>query len=311
MELLHQDINRYFTFSILSLYLIHIDRHHGHFESSRPFRSLLRKGPRRSHHRWRQWYALRPQTHSRKQSLLTLHIGIGLAYATAIAKSGASKVYLLSRRLEPLEAAAEAIDPSIVKPIQCDVTSPESIAAAVKKIEAETSHIDVLINNAGILGPNHSQVEKTNSIAELQKTLLNDWSKWDLTWQTNTSAVISVSASFLHLLDAGNKRRGWVEGRRDQQKRAEGADYDESDTRTSQIITVASIAAFNREVTAGLAYTASKAGAVMLGKSMAYFLAPWGIRSNIICPGRKLYPGYSCASQPATTNTNHKASHPI
>lgn len=213
--------------------------------------------------------------------------GIGLAYATALANSGASKVFLLSRRLEPIESAAKAIDPTVVKPIQCDVTSPDSIAAAVKKIEGETSYIDVLINNAGILGPNHNAVNKAETIAEVQSILQQDWSLWDKTWQTNTSAVVGVSAAFLHLLDAGNRRRGWIEGKREVQQRAQGAEYDHSDQRTSQIITVASIAAFNREITAGLAYTASKAGAVMLGKSLSHFLAPWGIRSNIICPGRK------------------------
>lgn len=213
--------------------------------------------------------------------------GIGLAYATALAKSGAAKVFLMSRRLEPLEAAAKAIDPSIVKPIQCDVTSPDSIAAAIKKIEAETSYVDVLINNAGIVGPEHTSVKKAQSISEVQQILQKDWSKWDTTWQTNTSAVVGVSAAFLHLLDEGNNRRGWVQGKREKQERAQGAEYDVTDQRTSQIITVASIAAFNREITAGLAYTASKAGAVMLGKSMSTFLAPWGIRSNVICPGRK------------------------
>ena len=71
------------------------------------------------------------------------------------------------------------------------------------------------------------------------------------------------------------------------QERAEGADYDASDSRTSQIITVASIASFNRYLTAGLAYSATKAGAAMLGKALATLLAPFAIRSNVICPGRE------------------------
>jgi NAD(P)-dependent dehydrogenase (short-subunit alcohol dehydrogenase family) len=89
----------------------------------------------------------------------------------------------------------------------------------------------------------------------------------------------------LHLLDVGNKKRGWDTGRKEVQERAEGADYDANDPRTSQIITVASIASFNRFVTAGLAYSATKAGAAMLGKSLATLLAPFGIRSNVIAPG--------------------------
>jgi NAD(P)-dependent dehydrogenase (short-subunit alcohol dehydrogenase family) len=93
----------------------------------------------------------------------------------------------------------------------------------------------------------------------------------------------------LHLLDAGNTRRGWesgklVEGGKPRaRKEVEGAD--ESDLRSSQIITVASIAAFNRYVTAGLTYGASKAAAVFLGKTLSSLLSPWGIRSNVICPG--------------------------
>lgn len=167
------------------------------------------------------------------------------------------------------------------------MTDPESIAAAVKKIEAETKHIDVLINNAGITGPDHTGIAKAQSIQELQEIMQKDWSKWNPTWETNTSAIVAVSAAFLPLLDEGNKRRGWVNGKRTKQERADGVSYDKSDERTSQIITVASISAFNRVVTAGMAYGASKAGAIALGKSLSYHLAPWGIRSNMIAPGSK------------------------
>jgi len=122
-----------------------------------------------------------------------------------------------------------------------------------------------------------------------------DWNLWNPTWETNTSAVVAVSAAFLHLLDEGNKRRGWVNGKRTQQERAPGQSYDQDDERTSQIITVASIASFNRFVTAGLAYSATKAGAAMLGKALATLLAPFNIRSNIIAPGRKCIYTDMCA----------------
>jgi NAD(P)-dependent dehydrogenase (short-subunit alcohol dehydrogenase family) len=180
-------------------------------------------------------------------------------------------VYLLGRRKQNLEDAAKSINPDIIRPVQCDVTDPSSIDAAVKQIEKESSHIDVLINNAGVLGPDHKGIDKAQS--------------WDTSFQTNTAAIVGVSAAFLHLLDEGNKKRGWATGRKEVQERAEGADYDANDPRTSQIITVASIASFNRFVTAGLAYSATKAGAAMLGKSLATLLAPFGIRSNVIAPG--------------------------
>jgi len=183
-----------------------------------------------------------------------------------------------------LEEAASSIDSKIIKPVQCDVTDLQSIAAAVKKIEEDTKYIDVLVNNAGIEGPDHKKIQSAETIEDLQKEFLKDFDLWNPTWQTNTAAIISVSGSFLHLLDEGNKRRGWKTGKKDKLERISG---DESDQRTSQIISVASISAFNRCITAGLAYTASKAGAVMLGKSLANLLAPFGIRSNIIAPGRE------------------------
>ncbi|KAK3067233.1 hypothetical protein LTS18_001240, partial [Coniosporium uncinatum] len=91
-------------------------------------------------------------------------------------------------------------------------------------------------------------------------------------------------------------RRGWESGKLEpgggprgrNWKEAAKAGLEENDERMSQIVTIASISAFNRHITAGLAYTASKAGAVLLGKSMATFLAPWGVRSNVIAPG--IYP---------------------
>lgn len=196
-------------------------------------------------------------------------------------------MYLLGRRVKNLEDAANSIDPNIVQPVQCDVSDPSSVDAAVKQIEKESSHIDVLINNAGVTGPMQTDVHKAQSVQELQEILKRDWSGWDTAFQTNTSAIVAVSAAFLHLLDAGNKKRGWATGRREVQERAEGAEYDASDPRTSQIITVASIASFNRYLTAGLAYSATKAGAAMLGKALATLLAPFGIRSNVIAPGRE------------------------
>ncbi|PNS15925.1 hypothetical protein CAC42_4326 [Sphaceloma murrayae] len=212
--------------------------------------------------------------------------GIGLAFASALARNGASKIFLLGRRLAPLEKAREDFGSSIT-PVQCDVASPESLSAAVKTISGHTTYIDVLINNAGITGPAHTDLYNANSIEELSQMMLSQPEKWAQTYEINTTAVVTVSASFLPLLHAGNVRKGWPTGKRTLHKRdsvPEGIDPE--DLRTSQIVTVASISAFNREVTAGLAYTASKAGAVLLGKAMANFLAGWGIRSNIIAPGR-------------------------
>lgn len=109
----------------------------------------------------------------------------------------------------------------------------------------------------------------------------------------NTQSVIGVSATFLPLLEAANMRRGWAPGKvtgagnprsRDTAKLAD-AGVDADDDRMAHIITVASVASYMRWISAGLAYNASKSAAAHLGKMMASFLAEWGVRSNVVCPG--------------------------
>lgn len=221
--------------------------------------------------------------------------GIGQAFVSALAQTGAKKIYILGRRLEKLQESAKALDPTgdVVLPAQCDVTDQASIAAVVKRIEEEVGWVDVLINNSGIDGPNNRGIYNAKSIAELQEVLLKEWDLWPATMATNVTAVVGMSTLFLPLLEKANTRKGWQAGRledgkeraRDMKTAAEGVE--ESDKRLSQIITTTSISGFNRHVTAGVAYTASKSAANMLGKSMATFLAPFGIRSNVIAPGSK------------------------
>ncbi|OCK97453.1 NAD(P)-binding protein [Cenococcum geophilum 1.58] len=113
---------------------------------------------------------------------------------------------------------------------------------------------------------------------------------------TNASSVVGVSAAFLPLLDAANRRRGWEGGRvaahgHARQRRREGFGeggveaVDADDERLAQIITVASVSSYMRRATAGLAYNGSKAAAAHLGKMLATMLAEWGVRSNVIVPG--------------------------
>lgn len=187
-------------------------------------------------------------------------------------------------------------------PVQCDVSDPQSVSALVKRVEQEVGYLDVLINNAGVIGPSHKTVHDAKSISELQGVLSSDWDAWPATFAINTTAVCGVSVAFLGLLEKGNERRGWASGKltpdgdaraRDLKAAAAGG-VEEADTRTSQIITTSSIASFNRYITAGMAYSASKAGATMVGKTLATTLAPYGIRSNVICPG--IYPSEMTAN---------------
>jgi THO complex subunit 3 len=177
------------------------------------------------------------------------------------------------------------------------------VAAAVRQIKDETGYVDVLFNNAGVIGPlNGRALYTVDTIEELRDTMLQGYDEWDKVMAINTQSVIGVSAAFLPLLEAANTRRGWAPGRvkggpedprisgkgtpRQQDKsKLKELGYDEDDDRMAHIITTASVASFLRYSTAGLSYNASKAAAAQLGKILSSFLAEWGIRSNVICPG--------------------------
>jgi NAD(P)-dependent dehydrogenase (short-subunit alcohol dehydrogenase family) len=189
-----------------------------------------------------------------------------------------------------------------VVPISCDVTSLPSIRAAAEQVEKEIGYVDVLINNAGVGGPYQGALyaAETNNIKKVQEILLSNYDDNAGTFATNSISIMGVSAAFLHLLDAGNQRRGWESGEvlRDRARKrdiakAKEAGVEENDLRTSQIISVTSIAAFNRHVTQGLMYSTSKAAGTHLGKMLSTLLAPWGIRSNVIAPGGKSVHYYS------------------
>lgn len=100
--------------------------------------------------------------------------GLGLAYATALLAAGACKVY------------AGARDPSAVPmleglvPVKLDVTRAEDIAAAV----AQCSDVDLVINNAGVVGG----------------SLLTDSGGLRRAMETNLYGMLSVSQAFAPVL---------------------------------------------------------------------------------------------------------------
>ena len=153
--------------------------------------------------------------------------------AAALRQTGAHRIYLLGRRCSVLAEGIQTLETSphspstgpssdapgpggsgfrVLVPIECDVTSPSSISAAAAQIEREKGFIDVLINNAGVIGPVHTDFNDAQTVTELQGVLLKDWDGWAATMATNASSVVGVSAAFLPLLDAANRRRGWEGG---------------------------------------------------------------------------------------------------
>ncbi len=82
--------------------------------------------------------------------------GIGLAIARAYLQEGAA-VALCARDAVALAAAAETLrspgDELRVLARPCDVTRPEEVEALIAAVEAAFGRLDVLVNNAAVLGP--------------------------------------------------------------------------------------------------------------------------------------------------------------
>lgn len=191
--------------------------------------------------------------------------------ARALALNGAHKVYIIGRRKEVLETAAESVTTGNIIPLVGDVTSKEALSAIVSHITSDVGYINVLIANSGIAGPQASQpITPQTSVAEWQKifyeTTFEDYTE---TFRVNAVAVWYTIVAFLGLLDEGNKKGNVVQ--------------------KSQVIATSSIGGFNRLAPGGFPYGQSKAATTHMVKQLATALVPFDIRSNAIAPGRKFY----------------------
>ena len=76
--------------------------------------------------------------------------GLGVQMAKALAKNGAD-IAILARRKEKMESVSTEIRDLGVRclAVQCDVTSSESVIAAVEAVKAEYGTVDIVVNNAG------------------------------------------------------------------------------------------------------------------------------------------------------------------
>ena len=197
--------------------------------------------------------------------------------ARALASQGAAKVFLLGRRLAVLEEVAKE-HPSFVA-VQCDVTSKDSLQAAVDKVTSEAGFVNLLVANSGV---GASIGFGANSVSELRQAIFSNYAAEDFTHtlHVNVSGVFFTLGAFLELLDAGNKKA--LAG-------GFGAPLEGGTAPSvqSQVIITSSVAAFSRNRMSAPAYGASKAGAMWLMKSASSALAPHGIRVNALAPGCK------------------------
>ena len=80
--------------------------------------------------------------------------GLGRAFAARIRASGA-RISLWDVNAGRLEAAAEELGDGI-ETVEVDITDPGAVLAAHGRTEAALGPVSILVNSAGIAGPNHT-----------------------------------------------------------------------------------------------------------------------------------------------------------
>ena len=125
--------------------------------------------------------------------------GIGFETAKRLAKEHKDNyiVILAGRRKGAVkEAAAKLTAQGLpVEPLVLDVTSDDSIAAAVKEVETKYGRLDVLVNNAGI-SSSSNPADKSEDLSPATRARR----EWSAVMDTNVASVAAVTDAFLPLL---------------------------------------------------------------------------------------------------------------
>ncbi|WP_295203356.1 SDR family NAD(P)-dependent oxidoreductase [uncultured Chryseobacterium sp.] len=122
---------------------------------------------------------------------------IGLETAKQLSKKGLL-VYLGSRDLAKGEEIVKDLTEKgfqNIKAIEIDVTHPVSVLKAKEQIEDEQGKLDILINNAGILGV-IPQTAESMTVEDIKNV-----------FETNFFGVINVTQTFLELLKKSDQPR--------------------------------------------------------------------------------------------------------
>jgi len=192
--------------------------------------------------------------------------GIGLCIAQGLVENGA-KVYITGRREKVIQDAAAKLNasgPGKAVAIVADSSSKDSIQNLVRTIEASESHLDLLVNNAGIAraGTPSSHLD---SIDKIQSAM---WSsspeEWKDQFLINSAGPYFVTVAFLHLLA----------------KAAEKGDG------SGSVVNITSIVSrIHSPFTAKFGYNASKAAAEQITRLLAAKVQKTHIRVNSVAPG--------------------------
>ena len=173
--------------------------------------------------------------------------GLGKQMAKGFAAQGA-KLAILARRMERLEAFSKELTDEFgveVLPVQCDVTSTDSINAAAKSVEEKFGRVDILLNCAGS--------SKDKGVLEMTDD------EWDFTIATDETSVFKMTRAFANIMKKNNYGR------------------------IINIASMYGLVG-NTEIHT-IAYHTSKGAVVNFTRAVAAELATDGITCNAICPG--------------------------
>jgi 3-oxoacyl-[acyl-carrier protein] reductase len=171
--------------------------------------------------------------------------GIGYAIAKRLTMEGA-KVWLFDTNSGLLSEAVNTInnEGGVAKSIVVDIKDETSVKSGFEEVLSEDHKVDIMINAAGIVGPTGAKIEDI------------DYEAFENTCKVNLSGSFLMTKYAIKAMAPNNYGR---------------------------ILLIASIA--GKEGNAGMcAYSASKAGAIGLAKSVGKEYAETGITINALAP---------------------------
>jgi len=178
--------------------------------------------------------------------------GLGYAIAQAFFAAGAKRIYITARKAQACEQAAAQLS-EMSETGQCialpgDISNMEEITRLVSVLEEKETHIDVLVNNAGVgwLAPLGEFPEQG----------------WDKVMDLNVKTPFFLTQAMLPLLS-----------------------QNATAATTASVINIGSIAGIMGR-TDTFSYAPSKAAIHQMTRNLSVALAEQNIRVNAIAPGR-------------------------
>ena len=171
--------------------------------------------------------------------------GIGEACAARLLAGGA-KVSIWDRDAAALKTAQARLGAN-VNPVQVDVSDEQSVHQALKATQAFGAQIDILVNSAGITGPNTTVIEYPVE-------------EWNRVFDINVRGTFLTCKNIAPIMKQSHGGKGY-----------------------GRIVNIASVAGKEGNPNAS-AYSASKAAVMGLTKSLGKELALTEIKVNCITP---------------------------